>query len=237
MCTVSFFPQNDGGFVFTSNRDETPLRPADAPAKHHYERGQWYGPRDPKAGGTWFGTNLHTTVCVLNGAFVKHQHRPPYRRSRGVLVPAVLQAESPAAFAAYYDFEGMEPFTLLVIEHAGDLKSLHEMRWDEQQLHHRQLPLDKPVWWQSATLYNAEQAALRSQWFRNWLETRNTPPTLEEAMHFHATAGDVGPELNLRMDRGQVKTTSITSLQWSPQTSRMHYFDFLQDAQHELVLF
>lgn len=237
MCTVSFFPQPNGGFVFTSNRDETPLRPAAAPTKHGQERKHWYGPYDRGTGGSWFGTNLQITACLLNGAFVKHEHRPPYRRSRGVIVPEVMQSASFGQFVSTFDFEGMEPFTLIIIEHpAGDLQ-LHELRWDGQQPHLKEVDSQQPCWWQSATLYNAEQATLRSSWFQNWLKKEGKTPAQDLIFEFHATAGIGNPEIDLRMDRGKVRTTSISSLHWSPEEARIRYLDLLENEEYGLLLF
>jgi hypothetical protein len=237
MCTVSFFPQASGGFVFTSNRDETPLRPAAAPTKQGQEGKVWFGPYDKGTGGSWFGTNLHTTACLLNGAFVKHEHRPPYRRSRGVIVPELLQAASFAEFLANSEFDGMEPFTLVVIEHPTNGVHLHELRWDGQQPHLKQIDPQRPIWWQSATLYNTEQAALRSGWFQTWLDRVGHAPQQDEIFDFHTTAGVGNPELDLCMDRGKVRTTSITSLFWSPAEARIRYLDLLAHEEHGLLLF
>ncbi|MFN3529291.1 MAG: NRDE family protein [Bacteroidia bacterium] len=185
MCTVSFLPGPEAGaFTFTSNRDETPGRMAMPPASFVHEGATWHGPRDPQAGGTWFGTDGRAfSLCVLNGAFVKHQHRPPYKRSRGLLIPHFLAKPDVFKFAATYDFEGMEPFTLLLIEHATTILKLFEMRWDEKELHLRALPVHEPQLWQSSTLYTFEQAAEREQWFTNWLNSHHPPH--EHIMQFH----------------------------------------------------
>lgn len=236
MCTVSFIPQPNGGYVFTSNRDETPLRPATPPIANKQANGVWYGPLDQGSGGTWFGTNLKISACVLNGAFEKHEHRPPYKRSRGLLIPALMQASSLKEFLTSFDFEGMEPFTLIVIEQQLHSSNLHEIRWDATHTHEKQLSTKFPIWWQSATLYNAEQAALRSVWFKDWLDKQSELPSQDAIITFHKTAGDAGPELNLVMNRIKVRTTSITSLKYAPSHAQMKYFDVLAEKEYELTI-
>ena len=88
-------------------------------------------PKDARAGGTWLvATNNGTVACLLNGAFKKHHHSPPYRRSRGLMIlDAATQYNSFQNFTQHYDFEGIEPFTLVVCES----EKVFELRWDEDQ--------------------------------------------------------------------------------------------------------
>ncbi|MFM7153572.1 MAG: NRDE family protein, partial [Bacteroidota bacterium] len=76
--------------------------------------GQIVYPRDSKAGGTWFAVSESgKTVCLLNGAFVRHHHNPPYKRSRGLMVLDFFNYDDPDRFFSEYNLEGMEPFTLI----------------------------------------------------------------------------------------------------------------------------
>lgn len=227
MCTVSFLPLSSGAadFLFTSNRDEAPGRQALPPAAHQLGEVTWHGPRDPQGGGTWFGTDGQSfALCLLNGAFVKHQHQPPYRQSRGLLIPHFLQSPDPLPFAEAYPFAGMEPFTLLVVDFGSGRRQLHELRWDETQLHLRTLDADQPQLWSSATLYTAEQAAVKMGWFRTWLEEQ-TAFSQEAIFHFHQTAGIGDPTLDVLMDRKHVKTTSITSYSHRQGVNTLRYLD------------
>lgn len=227
MCTVSYLPlaTDPSGFIFTSNRDEAPGRVAAVPALHAWEGVSWHGPRDPVGGGTWFGTDGQSfALCVLNGAFVKHQHQPPYRQSRGLLIPHFFQHPNLAAFVRAYNFQGMEPFTLLVLGFGEGKRSLYELRWDEKQLHQRQLDAEQPQLWSSSTLYTSEQAAVKLGWFRTWLDEQ-AAFSQEAIFHFHQTAGIGDPTLDLLMDRKHVKTTSITSYSHRQGANTLRYFD------------
>ena len=86
MCTVTFLPVGNTLYL-TSNRDEAAARKiADAPQIVPFSAGNILFPKDSEAGGTWVATHENGNAMVLlNGAFVKHQHNPPYRKSRGLI--------------------------------------------------------------------------------------------------------------------------------------------------------
>ena len=88
MCTVTYFPLEQDGYILTSSRDEKSVRGiALPPRKYLLDQQTVFFPKDPDAGGTWFvTTGRDTTLCLLNGAFTKHEHEPPYRKSRGLVV-------------------------------------------------------------------------------------------------------------------------------------------------------
>ena len=86
MCTVTFIPKKEGGFIFTSNRDEAPKRSATELATVEIAGKVVKFPRDAHAKGTWIGmSNKNQLVCILNGAFVKHERKQSYRMSRGIM--------------------------------------------------------------------------------------------------------------------------------------------------------
>jgi len=240
MCTVSFLPvgASAADFILTSNRDETPLRPALLPAWQDLPEGRWFGPRDPLSGGSWFGTDgEHWALCVLNGAFVKHDKRLPYSRSRGRLIPEFLAAGSTAAFLSGSNFEGMEPFTFLIVQFGVGPCSLLELRWDGERLHQRYLSAQEPHLWSSATLYNAEQAAIKKRWFTDWLAEQAGIYTQEAIFRFHQHAGVGDPALDLVMNRGSVRTTSISSLALQNSTLQMRFLQIEPLEAHAFSLF
>ena len=132
MCTVTFIP-NRSGFTLTHNRDEAPSRSSVSIAQDDHKQDDLIVfPRDSKAGGTWFATSESgKTVCLLNGAFLKHHHNPPYKRSRGLMVLDFFDYHDPNRFFHEYELDGMEPFTLIFARPGV----LTELRWDEHQRH------------------------------------------------------------------------------------------------------
>ncbi|MEZ4987030.1 MAG: NRDE family protein [Saprospiraceae bacterium] len=111
-------------------------------------------PRYWEAGGTWICTGSNgRLVCLLNGAFEHHAHRPPYRRSRGLVVLDVFLFSMVTDFLSEYDLTGIEPFTMIIAEP----DALWELRWDENsQRHVASLARNLPHIWSSATLYSEE---------------------------------------------------------------------------------
>src|SRR4030095_9832506 len=96
MCTVSFVPLSNSRFILTSNRDETIKRGlASSPQKINRNGTEIICPVDPLASGSWIGVSEKgRVICLLNGAFERHKHRPPYRMSRGIVVLDALTFSS-----------------------------------------------------------------------------------------------------------------------------------------------
>ncbi len=237
MCVVTYLPEADGGFILTSNRDESIRRPAAIPPRRYLIGEQLIAfPKDAQAGGTWIATTERRTLCLLNGAFQKHAHRPPYRRSRGLVVLDAFSYDSPHTFARAYDFTEIEPFTLVIVDKANDFPTLHELRWDGTQAHFKCLPADRPRIWSSVTLYSETVVHEREGWFQTWLAAPHTD-VASEINAFHASAGKGDPANDLRVDRGNLKTVSITQIRAQSGEVSVFYQDFLHEGTHHLQVF
>lgn len=234
MCVVTYLPEADGGFILTSNRDESIRRPAAIPPRRYLVEEQLITfPKDAQAGGTWIATTKHRTLCLLNGAFQKHAHRPPYRRSRGLVVLDAFSYDSPHTFAREYDFTAIEPFTLVMLDKTTDLLTLHELRWDGTKAHFNCLTTDKPRIWSSVTLYSEAVVREREGWFQAWLDAPRAD-IAREIIAFHTSAGKGDPANDLRVDRGNLKTVSITQIRAQSDGVSVFYQDFLHEGTHRL---
>lgn len=234
MCTVTYLPLINRGFILTSNRDETPTRAA-IELRQNDEKNLLY-PREPKAGGTWIcASATERLVCLLNGAFEKHQHRPPYRRSRGLVVLDFFEYENASQFLQVYDFQGIEPFTMVIWERG----LLAELRWDEQQTHFKYLDTQQPHIWSSSPLYPQPVRAMRESWFADWLIQNADNQSPESILKFHQTAGTGDPENDVKMYRrnGLVQTISITQVLYHATTGfEMTYRDLIDGQQYAAQL-
>ena len=226
MCTVTYLPVA-AGFILTHNRDEVPARSPQGISRVKIAGDTLLFPRDTKAGGGWIATaRSGRTACLLNGAFVKHRHEPPYRRSRGLLLLDFFDWENPDAFLENYDLDGIEPFTFLFF--AAD--TVVELRWDGQQRRLKKLAPDEPHFWCSATLYPPDMQQRREQVFRDWMAQRAAVAPDARALVLLHRMGSVGdPENDFIMNRGgKVRTVSITQVVFQKKIARMRYFDLLE---------
>lgn len=226
MCTVTYLPQGRDQFILTSNRDEMPSR---SPRKVTITRSgsqQLAFPRDEMAGGTWLAaSSTNRLACLLNGAFDRHDRRPPYRMSRGIMVLEYFNFPGTELFLEEFPFEGMEPFTMILYDHG----QLHELRWDGNRPHPRQLDPSRPHIWSSATLYSREVRKKRESWFADWLQGRRAF-SREAILDFHRTAGEGDPWNDVIMNRnGVVRTVSISSIVKTPHTIHFQYEDLLNN--------
>lgn len=226
MCTVTFLPTGTSTYLLTSNRDESPKRAAAPPAHEFVGEHELYFPKDPLSGGTWIATDKKRfTLCLLNGAFEKHKHRPPYRLSRGTMVLEFFKSYDPFRFRDYYDFEGIEPFTLIIVDTQNTTR-IFELRWDEKELSFKELDADAPHIWSSSTLYPQEISQQRKRWFEDWLKSHSTF-SQPEIINFHKKGGSGDLWNDFVMQRGDnLQTVSITSIE-KTEHFEMLYEDLL----------
>ncbi len=229
MCTLTYLPQPDEqGYLLTVNRDESIQRPpATAPALYHLAQGKAVVfPRDEAAGGTWIAFNDNRAVCLLNGAFISHNRQSSgYKRSRGLVLLDSFDYIDIKAFVEKYDFNNIEPFTIISITHQLPQNKLCEIRWDGNKVYYKEMEPHVPQIWSSATLYEPETVLLRQKWFETWLEEQKKPFESDSIVHFHRTAGDGNPLRNLIFDKGNgQKTLSITQIVKDAHTTLMQYW-------------
>lgn len=226
MCTVTFLPTINGGYILTSSRDEKTNRPdALFPKKYIVNNQQLFFPKDKLAGGTWVATSLNNfTLCLLNGAFIKHEPKPPYAKSRGIMLLDFFKFNNIQNFINEYNFSNIENFTLIIVD-SNDAINLYELRWDGEQLHVSIKNSLEPHIWSSSTLYDDAAIKSRMLWFDYFL--KNTDEfNKQNIIQFHKNAGDGSLENSILMNReNRVKTVSITCIDHSDLNYTMEYFD------------
>lgn len=225
MCTVTFLPIANDGFILTSNRDIPYSRERALQPKEYIEDGVklWY-PKDGKAGGTWFGTSeMNRAICLLNGGFKYHTSRGSYRISRGIIVKDLLRAEDFLTAVNNINLDGVEPFTTVIVEWNGKTV-LRQLVWDGVDKHLERLSL-QPHIWSSTTLYDPEVRKMREEWFGAWLNSQEL--TQKNILKFHKTAGIGDPYIDVMMDRKMGGTVSITSIVHQHGELKTYYEDIL----------
>lgn len=232
MCTVSYIPTEDG-FLLTSNRDENPERPRSIPPQKFEHKNQaLFYPKDALAGGTWIVTSEKDyTLCLLNGAFEKHKHEPPYKKSRGLVVLEFYNYDTKNDFVKDYDFRGIEPFTLLIIRFNGD-KELTELRWNGETLFVNDKDVTKAHIWSSSTLYETSIIKKREILFAEFLN-ENTLVNQEQIIGFHSEKDETDPYNSFMMNRSKnMRTVSTTSIFRTQEYIKMVYHDIISEKTY-----
>lgn len=216
MCTVSYIP-HASGFVLTSNRDEDPGRKTIPPVRWEQEGAtRIEAPVDKEKNGTWIATDHQgRAACLLNGAFEFHHRNPPYRMSRGALIPMAFQADSFFEFFTELHPHGVEPFTLVLID-----EHLMVIKWDGRKKQVQFLSKTKPQLWSSATLYSSEAHQHKLDIYTAFLKDHDSPGA-DDLLHLHGLHG--APHFVLR--RPEVQTVSITQIIVDGSGSEMRYFE------------
>ncbi|MBI1221141.1 MAG: hypothetical protein GC180_00945 [Bacteroidetes bacterium] len=233
MCTLTYIP-TETGFVFTSNRDEQSIRAQAAPPEAYDIGGQavWY-PKDGLAGGTWIASSVKRQLCLLNGAFDRHERHPPYRKSRGLVLLDSFRYKNLYDFFHHYLLGEIEPFTLVEVSDE-ETPCLAELRWDGANKSYREFDSSKGYIWSSATLYTKEQREKREAWFLAF-HKNNPHPTQNEILDFHRFSGEGNKRYDLVMEVGNsLQTLSITSIERSEKERSMRYLDLLNDSEYVL---
>jgi len=231
MCTVSFLPYKEEGYILTSNRDEKLTRPSASMPEVTKKKGyQLVFAKDPIGGGTWIAADDRgNSVCLLNGAFERHEPRYPYKHSRGLIVLNFFKYQGLEDFTVNYNLDKIEPFTLVIVWE----NRLFELKWDGEITYSSELPYDQPRIWSSVTLYSQEVIDKRQNWFREWLNDHKNF-IREDILKFHSFGGEGDERTNIIMAYGDIlKTVSITSILSDKNQSSFKYKDLLEKTSME----
>ncbi len=221
MCTVTYLPLGNNDFILTSNRDEQPTRETIEPKEYIEDGVSLRYPKDVIAGGTWIGlSSKNRLVCLLNGGFESYQRETSYKMSRGIIVKAILKSNDFESYISGFDFVGIEPFTIVLVDWNDKLKA-YELIWDGKQQHFTELE-QEPKIWSSSTLYHQKDKELRKVWFTNWLKNHKKL-TQENILKFHHNSEIGTPENSIKMKRWYVETVSVTSVEKNSSKISMNY--------------
>lgn len=219
------------GTVLTFSRDENINRPLAIPPKVYKQFGKkMVFPQDPISNGSWIIADENGTIaCLLNGAFVKHERKESYAKSRGLVLLDFFRYASIPEFLDSYTFFNIEPFTMIVVNNG-----IHEIRWTGREISYKKLSENCPHIWSSATLYSEEISEKRNTWFKKWLSECETIDG-EQTRQFHHQAGEGNPLIDLKMKRGDIRTLSITTIHSTENEVQLSYEDLRVNGSHDTV--
>ncbi len=229
MCTVTYIPLENNNFILTSNRDEAYGRKTLAPSFYDIDGVKMLFPKDAVAGGSWIGiSEKNRMICLLNGGFENHIKVQDYKMSRGVVVKELLKAEDVSQAILDFDYQGIEPFTIIAIDWKSTLQAT-ELVWDGYKAHISELG-NTPKIWSSSTLYDTVMKSKRKEWFAAFAKT--TDWSAESVYGFHTTAGEGNEHVDVRMNRGKLGTVSVTQVVKNQEVCAMTYHDFQKEEVH-----
>lgn len=229
MCTVTYIPKENNNFILTSNRDEAYGRTTLAPSFYDIDGVKMLFPKDAVAGGSWIGISEKSRmICLLNGGFENHIKVQDYKMSRGVVVKELLKAGDLSKAIQDFDYQGIEPFTIVAIDWSTSLIAT-ELVWDGYKAHITVLGKEPKIW-SSSTLYDHAMKAKRRNWFADF--SQDADWSAGSLLDFHTTGGEGNEYVDLRMNRGKLGTVSITQVEKTGEICTMTYHDFQKEEVH-----
>lgn len=209
MCTLTVIPLPGDRLRVGFNRDEQRTRAIGLPPDVHTTGGRSaVYPTDPKSGGTWLAVNdAGLVLAVLN----TNPPVPPLfrvRRSRGEIIPALLDADTPAdalsEFDRGFDFADFAPFRLVLVGHG----ILADVRWDGREpMVVNRLLASVPLLFTSSGLGDHVVGGVRRDLFEAMFAANSAAwPTVQDAFHRHRWPGR--EHLSIEVCRPDARTVS-----------------------------
>jgi len=230
MCLVSYIPSTNG-YIICSNRDESPKRSQAPLAYFQTLTGNILCPVDKKGGSWIICSEDGRAICILNGAFKIHKRRPEYRMSRGLMMKAFFNYGSTAQFVQDFDFQNMEPFTMVI----KDKNGLYEFRWDGRYKHILHLSDDSLHVWSSCTLYTPEVQEQRERAYRKAFAS--IIPNAKSIIDLQKNTNLGDRAIDFVMNReDRVATISITLLERRDSEFILSHHDLRNGGKEELGL-
>ena len=212
MCTVTIVPDADG-FRLMCNRDEQRKRAAAlAPTRHVLANGVAVYPIDPVGGGTWVGVNDAGIAAALLNRTVKPGavNLTPRLRSRGLIVPALLQCRTlrdAMDVAASVDVAAFNPFRLVVVQPM----TATVFASDGASLTAQSINPSKPCVLTSSSLGDRRVEKPRAELFER-LVVRHKGDVLDGQERFHAHRWRARGAISVTMERLDARTVSRTTI-------------------------
>ena len=111
---------------------------------------------------------------------------------------------------------------------------MYQLVWDGVNYHFSE-ELLAPQIWSSSPLYPENLKKKREQWFSEFL-METIQPSDKELLQFHKNAGEGDLNSNLIIDRGFIKTKSITQIVKNRNAIEMYYEDLQTGKTSKLAI-
>ncbi len=238
MCTVTivtYLVAGERRVRLACNRDERRSRPpARTPQRRRYGEREAVLPIDPLSQGTWIAANdagLALTILNQSPSPPFPDHEP--RRSRGIIIPALLHCEAldeAIRRAADLPAEDFAPFRLVLV--TGDEFAAVRADGERTRLEERS-PLRAPVFFTSSALGNHIVLEPRRRVFDGYFEATHNLRRQQDAFHRHSWPDRT--HLSVCMSRADARTVSYTAVEIGSDAVAMTYWPAPPDQPAEPV--
>jgi len=206
------------------NRDEKIARGTGFPPEiHEFEGAKAIYPSDGD-GGTWFATNEYgIALALLNWNDVTPQSMVDKTRSRGRVIPALIDSRSLSDLHSVIDvsnFKGMMPFRL--VEVFPSEQEIWEWRWDSKQLGFQARMWESRHWF-SSSLSDDRAERTRGAVCRT-AHHESDAGSVPWLRRLHASHGGGPGPFSLCVHREDVKTRSYSEIMVTPGHVQMGHF-------------
>jgi len=226
VCTATVVPLEDG-FRLAFNRDERRTRPiALPPAIHQIGRNVAVFPLDLDGGGTWIGVNDWGLAAAVLNRTIEAGGSPTRPRSRGLIVPAVLEAQSldrALSIAGTLSVSQFNLFRLLLAQNAR----MAVLTSDGGDLSVDEFELTQPRMLTSSSLGDAVVEGPRRRLFTELFSADASAWEKAQAI-FHLHRWPERPEVSVLMSRADAKTMSQSFLTISSKSLHFKYTEIAE---------
>lgn len=231
MCTVTIVPVS-GGIRMVCNRDESLLRtPALPPRVLAFGLRRAVMPIDPLSGGTWIaGSDSGVIATLLNFYADPHDRKaPPAKKSRGTIIPALMDAANLAeAFARTEQFaaDDFADFRLVLADQESVAEVLlNRGAWMRQPPR----PIDGPLLFTSSGLGQAVVEPPRRELFEAFFANAGDRAARQDEYQRHVWPDK--PHVSVCMRRPDARTVSYTVIELGDAGVRMSYQPVAEDGR------
>jgi hypothetical protein len=227
MCTVTVIGIESGYRLLHARDEQRSRRPGIAPAWRTLASGRraiW--PTDADAGGTWVAARDDGVVLALLNRNIPPNGRPDPTRSRGDIIPALIDLQTPALMLKHLagmDLRGVSPFRLLTVGSSGHgtVVTFDGLALSEPLLS------GPPICLASSGLGD-ERVQVRLPLFATMMGDAPSPAQ-QDAFHKHRW--DDRPEVSVLMSRADARTVSITTIEVGVGTEPTFVVESLPEGQ------
>lgn len=223
MCTLTVVTR-DGTYLMAMNRDERIARGAGAPPEMHQFDGTWAIYPNDGDGGTWIASNeWGIGLALLNWNDVSPPHRSVKTRSRGRVIPALIDSRSLRGLHAVFSVSsltGMLPFRLVGVFPSE--REICEWRWDSTRLEFHAHEWKSRHWF-SSSLSDNRASAVRGLACRE-AQHHSDVGSVPWLRRLHASHGAGPGAFSLCVHRADVKTLSYSEVMVTPRRVEMGHF-------------